>query len=317
MKLLVTGGNGFIGSAVVDAARQSGYDVSATVRRPLASGSGGSPVFAGLPLGAATDWRAAVRGQDVVVHTAGRVHVTDRRAMTDLAAFRAENVDGTLTLARQAAQHGVRRFVFVSTVGVHGAETTTQPFRADGALAPQTPYAISKLEAESGLWGIAAAMGMEVVVVRPPMVYGPNARGNFARLVQIVNRGIPLPFGRVANLRSFMAIDNLVDFMMSLVRDPRAAGHVFLVSDAEDLSTPDLLRRVGTALGRPARLANVPVPVVEWALRRIGGPDLSLKLLRSLQLDSSKTRQILGWRPPISVTDALARAAEPVRGRRA
>jgi UDP-glucose 4-epimerase len=226
-----------------------------------------------------------------------------------LAEFRRVNVAGTLRLARQAADAGVRRFLFVSSIKVNGAETFDLPFTADDTPAPDSPYAISKQEAELGLRQIAEESGLEVVIIRPPLVFGPGVLGNFDALLRYVASGVPLPLGAIDNQRSFVALDNLVDLMMTCLHHPAAANQVFLVSDGEDLSTTALLRRTAAALGRPARLIPVPALVLRATARMLKQTDLAQRLCGSLQVSITKTRKRLGWAPTVTVDQALSQTA--------
>jgi len=228
-----------------------------------------------------------------------------------LAAFRAVNVAGTLRLARQAAEAGVRRFVFISSIKVNGEQTEPgQTFSAADAPDPQDPYGISKAEAEAGLMALAAETGMELVVIRPPLVYGPGVKANFLSMMHWLARGVPLPFGSVDdNQRSFVALDNLVDLIATCIDHPAAANQVFLAGDGEDLSTTALLRRLAAAMGVPARLLPVPVWALRTGARLVGKGAVFQRLCANLQVDISKARQVLGWNPPISVDEGLRRAA--------
>jgi nucleoside-diphosphate-sugar epimerase len=308
-RLLVTGAGGFVGRAVVRCAVAQGSGVVAATRAPRSDWPTGVQALPGLELRSDTEWRGALDGMSAVVHCAARVHVLHDAVADPLAAFREVNTAGTLALARQAAAAGVRRFVFVSSIGVNGAETTDRPFGADDAAAPHSPYAVSKHEAELGLQAVAAGTGMEVVIVRPPLVYGPGAPGNFAQLLRALHRGLPLPLGATGNRRSFVALDNLVDLLLTCVDHPAAANQTLLVSDAEDLSTTDLLRRTALALGRPARLLPLPGVLLRTAAELLGKRELGQRLFGSLQVDISKTRELLGWNPPIGVDQGLQRTA--------
>jgi len=257
----------------------------------------------------ATDWSSTLLGVNVIVHTAARVHVLRDSAPDPLVEFRRVNVAGTLTLARQAVDAGVRRFIFISSIGVNGAETFETPFTAEDKAAPHLPYAVSKHEAELGLRQIAQETGLEVVIIRPPLVFGPGAPGNFNRLLLIVNRGVPLPLGAIHNRRSLVALDNLVDLIVTCLNHPAAANQTFLVSDGEDLSTTVLLRRAAAALGRSARLIPVPALVLRAGARLLGKANFAQQLCGSLQVDISKTRNLLGWTPPVSVDDMLKQTA--------
>ncbi len=231
-------------------------------------------------------------------------------ASDPLAEFRRVNVDGTLHLARQAAVAGVQRFVFVSSIGVNGAETFHAPFTAEDIPDPRSPYAVSKYEAEIGLQRIAQETGLQVVVIRPPLVVGPNAPGNLNMLLKAVYRGVPLPLGAIYNKRSLVALDNLVDLIVTCLHHHAAANQTFVVSDGEDLSTTELQRRTAAALGRPLHLIPVPATILRTAARLIGKTDMAQQLCGSLQVDMSKTRQVLDWSPPTTVDQALRKTAQ-------
>jgi nucleoside-diphosphate-sugar epimerase len=305
MKVLLTGANGFVGSAISEALIRHGHGVVATTRHKFAKAI---PVG---PIDRQTDWSFAMTGCDAVVHTAARVHQLHDDASDRLAAFRAVNVEGTLQLARQANEAGVRRLILVSSVKVLGEATAPgQSFRHGDPSAPLDPYAISKHEAEVGLNEFAASNGMQVVIVRPPLIYGPGVRANFAAMMRAVQRGLPLPLGAVThNRRSLVALDNLVDLLITCINHPAAANQTFLVSDGEDLSTTDLLRRMGQAMGKPARLLPVPPALLRAGASLLGKGDVAQRLLGSLQVDITHTRDTLGWAPPISVDEGLWRAA--------
>lgn len=246
-----------------------------------------------------------------MVHAAARVHVMDDRASDPLAEFRRINVQGTLNLARQAAAAGVRRFVFISSIKVNGEATKLGiPFSADDIPAPLDPYGVSKMEAEQGLREIAAQTGMEVVIIRPPLVYGPGVKANFRAMMHWLTRGVPLPLGAIHNRRSLVALDNLVDLIVSCLDHPAAANQTFLVSDGEDLSTTQLLRRMGRALGKPVRLIPVPPALIKVGATLMGKRAVAQRLCDSLQVDISKTRQLLGWSPLLSVDEGLKKAAQ-------
>lgn len=318
MQVLVTGANGFVGKALVQrVASEPGYLAIAAVREGERSGAsvGGlhDAMLRWVELG---DLAGAelipdlFAGVEVVVHCAARVHIMHEVNADPLSAFRAVNLNGTLNLARAAVQAGVRRFVFLSTVKVHGEGTPYgKPFTADAVLCPVDPYAVSKMEAERALMVLAAETGLEVVIVRPPLVYGPGVKANFLNMMKWLNNGIPLPFGAIRNDRSLVALDNLVDFLMVCLDHPNAAGQAFLISDGESLSTADLLRRLGAALGKPARLLSVPTALVQGAGIVLGKRIMVERLCGSLQVDIGKARTLLGWMPPVSVDNALASTA--------
>lgn len=271
---------------------------------------GGAHVVEIGELAADSDWSAALDRADVVIHAAARVHVMNDAASDPLAEFRRVNVEGTLALARQAADAGVRRFVFISSIKVNGESTDPErPYRADDIPAPVDPYGISKEEAEQKLRVLALECGMEVVIIRPPLVYGPGVKANFQSMMNWLSRGIPLPLGAIRNRRSLVALDNLVDLIVICIDHPGAANQIFLVSDGEDLSTTELLQRMGRALGKPARLLPLPMSLLDFAARLLGKASIAQRLCGSLQVDISKTRELLGWEPPVSVDEALAKTA--------
>jgi len=260
------------------------------------------------PVDGSTDWGAALAGVDVVVHLAARTHAIRERGGGKLADYRPINVEGTRRLAEEAGQSGVRRLIFVSSVKVNGERTLHRPFSVGDEPAPEDAYGISKWEAERVLAEVARKAGFDSVVIRPPMVYGPGARGNFARLCRAVGRGFVLPLGAVDNRRSLVALDNLVDLIARCVAHPAAAGNTFLVSDGEDLSTPELIRRIAKAIGTEPRLFPVPLNVLRLAGLLTGRKAEVDRLLGSLQVDIHHTRQTLDWDPPLTVDQGLHRA---------
>lgn len=302
--LLLTGATGFIGTHFSMRAIESGWTVCPALRRPNS--------FGGVVVGdlkPETDWRVALSGIDTVVHLAARVHVMEEKSIDPSKEFRLVNVEGTLNLARQAAQAGVKRFLFLSSIKVNGEETALdQPFTEEDTPMPKDPYGISKHEAEDQLQQLAIDTGMEVVIIRPPLVYGPGVKGNFKTLIQWMSKGIPLPFGAIYNKRSFVALDNLIDLIITCLDHPAAANQVFMAGDGEDLSTTSLLRKVASTLGKPARLIPVPIFFLMGIGRLIGKQAMIHRLCDSLQVDISKARRVLGWTPPITVDEGLRRA---------
>lgn len=313
--ILITGATGFVGQALVRRLLQDLPDrsVAAAVRQSGVRMSDRVRVHQVGELAPDTDWRAALAGGRAVVHCAARVHMMRDKAVDPLAEFRRVNVDGTLNLARQAAEAGIARFVFVSSAKVNGEATEPgQPYTADDPPRPEDAYGQSKAEAEAGLWQMAEATGMELTIIRPVLVYGPGVKGNFGSMLRWVQRGLPLPLGAVTgNRRSLVALDNLVDLICTCINHPGAANQVFLASDGEDLSTAGLLTRIGVALGHPARLLPVPMMLLQAAARVLGKQAVAQRLLGSLQVDIAKNHELLGWHPPLSVDAALAR----LRGR--
>lgn len=310
-KILVTGSNGFVGASLCSELDARGFAVRRAVRSlHSSSDSGVEPVAVGN-LDSATDWSWALAGVDCVIHCAARAHVIHETEADALAAYRLVNVDGSRRLAEQAAASGVRRLVYLSSIGVFGIHTNGRgPFMVFDAPRPVEEYAVSKWEAERALWKVAASTGLEVVVVRPPLVYGPYAKGNVARLLKLVRMGLSLPLGAVQNQRSLIGLDNLVDLLIRCIDHPAAAGQTLLVSDGEDVSTPELLRHMAAGLERSARLLSVPVPLLRLAGRAFGKQAEIDRLVGSLQIDSSFTRESLGWSPPVSLAEGVRRMVQ-------
>lgn len=311
MTILVTGANGFVGSALCARLLRDGAAVRAAVR----SQPDGVGAIAIGSISSETDWTAALRSVDQVVHLAARVHVFNDKSTDPLAEFRQVNVEGTANLAHQAAAAGVRRFVYLSSIKVNGEFTQEgHTFTADDAPAPEDPYGVSKHEAEQALRQIAADTGIEVVIIRPPLVYGPGVKANFESMMRWLAWGVPLPLATVTqNRRSLVALDNLVDLIVTCLSHPAAANQTFLVSDCEDLSTADLLKRMGAALGYPARLFRLHPGLLKLGAALVRKPGIYQRLSGSLQLDIAKTGQLLGWSPLVSVDEGLRRAAESFR----
>jgi nucleoside-diphosphate-sugar epimerase len=308
-RIIVTGGSGFVGRTLCAELELRSSEVSRIVRAlsPLDSALTGLVHVSRID--AATNWQTALHGAKTIIHLAARVHVMQDTTLDPIAAFRAVNVGGTLNLARQAAASGVKRFVFVSTAKVNGESTQPdRPFTEVDIPNPQDAYSLSKYEAEQGLRHISVDTGMEVVIIRPPLVYGPGVKANFATLMQAVRQGRPLALGSVNNRRSLVALDNLVDFILVCMEHPDAANQTFLVSDGNDLSTTELVRGLARAAGVSPRLLPVPVWALQAGAMLLGKEDEVQRLCGSLQVDISKARNVLGWRPPVVVEEGLRRA---------
>ena len=314
MRVLVTGANGFVGRVLCRHLADKGHLVRGAVR--VVDGRfppGAEPAAVG-DIGPATDWRPFLAEVDAVVHLAARVHVMHDSAPDPLAEFRRINTQGALNLARQAVAAGVKRFVFVSSIKVMG-EGRDAPYTEADALEPNDPYAVSKREAEEGLRALAAATGLEIVILRPPLVFGPGVGANFLRLVRWVRGGVPLPFGAVRNRRSLVYVGNLADAIGLSLEHPAAAGRVFLVSDGEDVSTVELVIRLAGAMGCRPRLFSVPPPILAWLGRALGRSAEMDRLLGSLCVDSSLLRRTLAWSPPFSLDNGLRETVAWARDR--
>lgn len=304
-KILVTGSTGFVGTALCAEMKRRTMPFLAAVRKVTEPGQ----VKVGN-IDAGTDWTEALKGCGVVVHLAARVHQMQETLADPLAMYRAANCDATLALAQAAAQQGVRRFVFVSTIKVNGEFTHARPFSADDLPQPADEYAQSKWEAEQGLHRIGARSGMEIVVVRPPLVYGPGVRANFLRLMQLVKSGVPLPLASVDNRRSLVGIANLVDFLLLCATSPGASGKTWLISDQHDLSTAELVTLMAAAMGKPPRLFSVPPILLTGAAVMLGKGKAASRLLDSLQVDSSAASDLLGWKPVLTVERGVSAAVD-------
>lgn len=316
MRILITGANGFVGRSLYHALMQAGNIMRGTVRQHrqctglISEKEVAKDIIAVGNIGPYTDWSEALEGIDVVIHVAGRAHILHDTESNPLAAFRHVNTAGTERLAWASVERGVRRFVYISSIGVNGNLTSEAAFTEWDAPKPHNDYALSKWEAEQVLQRIAAKSGIEVVVVRPPLVYGPGVKANFFRLLKWVERSIPLPLASVDNRRSLVALDNLVDLLVHCVQHPGAAGETFLVSDGEDLSTPELIRQIAAKMDRPARLTPCPTGLLRLGAHLLGKGTMLEQLCGSLQVDISKAEQILGWKPPVSVDEALSKTVD-------
>jgi nucleoside-diphosphate-sugar epimerase len=300
--ILITGANGFIGSRLLQVLAERGVSVIGCGRQ--------SSKTIGVVIGnidADTDWQAALAQVVSVVHLAGHAHVMRGDASETLNEYRRVNTEATLNLARQATASRVSRFVYISSIAVNGVQNQ-RPINEQDLPNPIGPYAVSKWEAEQGLREISQATGMEVVIIRPPLVYGPKSSGNFARLIRLVRGGLPLPLGGLHKGRSLVALDNLVDFIGLCIDHPAAANQTFLVCDGENLSTAELLRRIGAALNKPVTLLPLPGWLLIALAALVGKQGEARKLVASLQVDSGKAHELLGWVPPVSMDEGLRRA---------
>lgn len=309
-RIILTGASGFVGSRLFSQLeRRSEFRLTGLCRRqPRGGSSSGLHVVGDLEQ---ADLSALLVGVDVLIHAAARAHIMEDEVADPLAEYRRVNVEGTLNLARQAKAAGVKRFVFISSIKVNGEATVNgRAFSSSDEPAPEDHYGLSKREAEQGLMQLASETGMEVVTIRPPLVYGPGVKGNFASMIKLVEKRLPLPLGAIHNKRSLVGIDNLVDLIIRCIDHPAAANQVFLVGDGEDLSTTELLRCVGKAMSRPARLISVPAGMVQFGATVLGKKAMAQRLLGSLQVDISKTCELLDWKPPYTVEEGLKRCFE-------
>ncbi len=303
--LLITGANGFVGKALCNYASSLGFQVKALTRTEYGFSDGIQNVVCG-DLNSPRLLLDAMHGVDVVVHLAARVHVMQESSSDALAAYRAVNVDLTLNLAKQAAATGVRRFIYMSSIKVNGERTEVgNAFDADDIPAPEDPYGVSKMEAENALFEFSRLTGMEVVIIRPPLIYGPGVGANFMAMMHWLARRVPLPLGAINNRRSMVALNNLLSLIVTCISHPKAAGQVFLVSDDQDVSVTQLLKKLARAMKIPAVLVPVPVAVIKLVAAILGKSAVAQRLCDNLQVDIKKTKVILNWAPPLNVDDGL------------
>ncbi len=305
--ILVTGANGFLGRALSLELRARNFSVRGALRSDATVGD----VIVG-DIGPNTVWQEALVGVDVIVHTAARAHIMSDTSGDPLSQYRKVNVEGTMNLARQAAvTASVRRFIYISSIKVNGESTLPgKPFTADDRPRPEDPYGISKWEAEIGLHQLVNETGMEIVIIRPPLVYGPGVQANFLRMMRWIYRGLPLPLGSIDNKRSLVALANLVDLIITCIEHPAASNQVFLLGYGQDVSTTELLYGIGKALDKPARLLPCPVSLLSFTAALLDKKGMLQRLTDSLQVDISKTRELLQWEPLISVDEGLRKVAE-------
>ncbi|BFM11822.1 SDR family oxidoreductase [Simiduia litorea] len=298
--ILLTGASGFVGGAVFDAL--SNYNVILCGRTNFTKGG---PFFR-KNINECEDYSEPLNGVSIVIHCAARAHVTKERLYNPLDEYRAVNVGGTLNLARQAAAQGVKRFIFISSIKVNGESTSGMaPFRENDNRSPTDPYGISKFEAEQGLKDIADSTGMEVVIIRPPLIYGPGVKANFLSLMKLAVSPIPLPFGAINNARSMIYIGNLIDFIVKSIEHPKAANQIFIISDGEDVSLSSLVRLMRKSIGRSTWQIPIPKILFEWIGTATNKRQVMERLIGSLQVDPSKAQSLLDWKPPFSVSQGI------------
>tara|TARA_R110002111_G_scaffold186906_3_gene252631 strand:- start:69 stop:1010 length:942 start_codon:yes stop_codon:yes gene_type:complete len=312
--ILVTGTSGFVGKALTEALLKAEYQVRGVGRSQADTCK--HPGFQFTTIEDVTtmfDWTDKLQGVKTVIHTIARVHIMDDNAADPLAAFRKVNVEATLNLANQAAELGIKRFVFISSIKVNGESTTDgKPFSELTTTIPTDPYGLSKYEAEQGLLEIAKNTSMKVVIIRPPLIYGPGVKANFAAMMRWLYKGIPLPLGAVKNKRSLLALTNLVDFIIYCIEHPKAANEIFLISDGEPVSTTDLCRKIATAMGKKVILIPIPIVIISVIASLAGKQTMIDRLFGSLEVDCSKANNILGWKPVITMEEQLKQMVNQV-----
>lgn len=313
-RILVTGASGFLGQALSWELARRDHEVRCAVRSISSSISLPGKIIRVGDIDLRTNWDEALAGINTIIHLAARVHIIQETANNPSAEFRLVNVGGTEKLARTAVERGVKRIVYVSSIGVNGNITEGTPFSESSVLAPYDPYTESKYEAEQALFSIAALTGLEVVVIRPPLVYGPHNPGNFLRLLKIVQQGIPLPLASVENCRSMIYLGNLLDALITAALHSKACGQTYLVSDGEDVSTPELIRHIARLMGKQARLWALPLATLRWTGKVAGKSSELEKLIGSLMIDSSKIRADLGWSAPYTFDEGLAKTVKWFQG---
>jgi nucleoside-diphosphate-sugar epimerase len=307
-RVLVTGADGFVGQVLIRRLGAADFSVTGTVRR-----CAGESTIAIGDLADFQHWPAVLDGVDVVVHLAARAHVLSELSSDPLSEYRRVNAAATLQLARAAAVAGVRRFVFVSSIGVNGVSSASRAFVESDVPDPVEPYAISKWEAERGIIEIGADTGLEIVRVRPPLIIGPGVKGNLRRLIELVDRGLPLPFGAIANRRSYIALDDLCDLLTLCIVNERAVNELFLAADPEQLSTTELMRRIARALDRRSLLIPIPLRGLRMMARLVGRQQLVERMTASLRVNADRARTMLGWIPRAGISAGIAAMTQAYR----
>jgi len=312
VKILITGATGFVGGALLKQLGQMpGYHIVALARRPIGDIPHNTTVVISDDFSVPDDDYPLLKGLDVVVHCGARAHQMHDNPETCLEEYRRVNVTGTLMLAKQAAEAKVKRFVYLSSIKVNGEMTEAgKSFTAEDTPAPADPYGVSKMEAELELQRFASSVGMELVIIRPVLVYGPGVRANFLTLMSLISKGIPLPFARVNNKRSFLYVGNLVEFIKVCMTHRAARNNIFLISDGEDLSTPSLIVKISKAFGRAAILLPVPVSLMVFCAAVLGKRAITTRLCSSLQVDLQKNSNLLDWKPPFSADQGIESTAK-------
>ncbi len=310
-KLLLTGATGFVGKALLTELLQNDFEVIISIRNtPISSSVKIKTIKTGNLL-ATTDWSPALQNIDIVIHSAARAHIMQDSSSNPLAEFRKTNVDGTLNLARQAEKSGASRFIFISSIKATGQSSSSQSIlKPDDAALPTDPYGLSKYEAEQGLLELAKNSKMDVVIIRPPLVYGPNVKGNFLSLLKYIKKGLPLPLGSINNKRSLVALDNLVNFIRHCTTHPKAANEIFFISDGEDVSTTELLMKIAKAFNKKLFLIPIPPIALSFIAKLFGKGAMVDRLLESLQVDNSKAVELINWKPVISMDSQLKKIAD-------
>jgi len=309
--ILITGATGFVGARLVAELLLQQFSISAIVRGEDSVVPVGAEKIIKGNLTNVSDWFPVLKNIDIVIHVAGRAHIMNDDAIDPVTEFRKVNTNVTLNLAKQAAEIGVKRFVFISSVKVNGEKTyLDKPFKPDDDFVPCDPYGLSKYEAEKGLMALSKETSMEVVIIRPPLIYGAGVKANFASMIRWMDKGIPLPFGAVHNQRSLVALDNLVSFIICCISHPKAANEIFLISDGEDVSTTQLLKKVADALGKKTMLIPIPVGLMKLVAKLMAKSGMANRLFASLQVDSSKAHDLLAWEPVISMEEQLQKTVD-------